>query len=238
MKFIMTAMIKLIAIIAVFCLMQESAMAIEKPDYSVEQTDGKFEVRAYPSMILAEVDVMGDRDTAANRGFRKLAGFIFGDNVTVDGSGKDGSSKISMTAPVVQSSQSQKISMTSPVIQKPQMIRESQSIDMTAPVVQSPSAEGKWTVNFMMPSKYSMQTLPKPTDSDIRIFETKPYRSVSIRFSGRGTKSNLAKQEKRLMTWAAEQGLEIVGNPEYAFYNPPIVPPMFRRNEVHYRLKD
>jgi hypothetical protein len=221
MKFILTAAITLSVILGVFLFMRSSAVAIEKPDYTVEREDGKFQIRTYPPMLLAEVDVTGDRDTAANRGFRKLAGFIFGDNETQTGentsTGKS-SGKIAMTAPVVQTPKSTKI-------------------DMTSPVVQTPNAEGKWTVNFMMPSEYSLETLPTPTDKDIRIFMSAPYRSVSIRFSGRGTQSNLAKHEKRLSAWIAQQGLEIEGGPEYAFYDAPFIPPMFRRNEIHYRLK-
>lgn len=216
MKIILTAAIIIGIIFGVFFLMQSSAMATEKPNYTVEREDGKFQIRAYPSMLLAEVYVTGDRDQAANRGFRKLAGFIFGDNETQMGT-EDNSSKIAMTAPVVQTPQSAKI-------------------DMTSPVVQTPNAEGKWTVNFMMPSEYTMETLPKPTDKDIRIFKSDPYRSVSIRFSGRGTKSNLAKHEKKLTDWIAAQGLEIEGGPEYAFYDAPFIPPMFRRNEIHFRL--
>lgn len=185
------------------------AMAIEKPNYTVIIEEGKFEVRDYPPMILAEVKVTGDRDQAASQGFRKLAAFIFGDNAP--------NSKIAMTAPVVQTPKSEKIAMTSPV-------------------VQTPNADGKWTVNFMMPSEYTMETLPKPTDGDIRIFESQPYRTVSIRFSGRGRMKNLNKHQAKLDEFIAEQGLEVVGGPEYAFYDAPFVPPFLRRNEVHYRL--
>jgi len=218
MKIIFTAAITLTVILGVFLFMQSSALATEKPDYTVEREDGKFQIRAYPSMLLAEVDVIGDRDQAANRGFRRLAAFIFGDNEIQTGK-EDSSSKIAMTAPVVQTPQSTKI-------------------DMTSPVVQTPNAEGKWTVNFMMPSEYTMETLPKPTDKDIRIFKSEPYRSVSIRFSGRGTKSNLAKHKTRLTDWIAAQGLVTEGGPEYAFYDAPFIPPMFRRNEIHFRLEN
>lgn len=186
-----------------------SAMATEKPNYTVTMQDGKFEVRDYPPMILAEVKVAGDRNQAANRGFRKLAAFIFGDNKP--------NAKIAMTSPVVQSPESEKIAMTSPV-------------------VQTPDADGKWTVNFMMPSEYSMETLPKPTDGDIRIYKSEPYRTVSIRFSGRGKMKSLKKHQDELDTFVAEKGLQIIGGPEYAFYDAPFVPPFLRRNEVHYRL--
>ena len=204
MRYFITAIILIIAIVVGM-----QAMATEKPKYTVTMEEGKFEVREYPPMLLAEVKVTGDRDEAANRGFRKLAAFIFGDNTP--------NAKIAMTAPVVQTPESEKIAMTSPV-------------------VQTPDTDGKWTVNFMMPSEYTMETLPKPIDGDIRIFKSQPYRTVSIRFSGRGRMKNLNKHQAKLDTFIAEQGLKVVGGPEYAFYDAPFVPPFLRRNEVHYRL--
>ena len=204
MRYILTSLL-----LAFSLLSGAKAMAIEKPNYTVVMSEDKFEVREYPPMMLAEVKVTGNRDQAANRGFRKLAAFIFGDNTP-----------------------NSKIAMTAPVMQKP----ESQKIAMTAPVMQTPNADGKWTVNFMMPSEYSMETLPKPTDGDIRIYMSEPYRTVSIRFSGRGKMKNLNKHQAKLDEFVAAQGLKIVGGPEYAFYNAPFVPPFLRRNEVHYRL--
>ena len=155
-------------ILALSMLVGAKAMATEKPDYSVVMSEGKFEIREYPSMLLAEVKVTGDRRQAANRGFRKLAGFIFGDNQP--------NAKIAMTSPVMQAPKSEKIAMTSPVMQ-------------------TPYSDGEWTINFMMPSEYSIETLPKPTDLDIRIFESTPYRTVSIRFSGRGEMKSLKKHQ-------------------------------------------
>ena len=197
--------------LALSFLVGAEAMATEKPDYNTVMTEGKFEVREYPSMLLAEVKVTGDRGEAANRGFRKLAAFIFGDNLP--------NAKIAMTSHVTQTPKSEKIAMT-------------------APVMQTPIKNGEWTVNFMMPSEYSMETLPKPTDSDIRIFKSKPYRTVSIRFSGRGKMKSLKKHQAKLDDFVAAQGLKITGGPEYAFYDAPFVPPFLRRNEVHYRLID
>lgn len=198
-------------ILAFSVLLGARAMATEKPDYRVVMTEGKFEIREYPSMLLAEVKVTGDRRQAANRGFRKLAGFIFGDNQP--------NAKIAMTSPVMQTPKSEKIAMTSPVMQ-------------------TPNTNGEWTINFMMPSEYSIETLPKPTDLDIRIFESTPYRTVSIRFSGRGEMKSLKKHQAKLDEFVKSQGLKIIGGPEYAFYDAPFVPPILRRNEVHYRLAD
>lgn len=66
----------------------------EGPAYAVEVQDGAFELRRYAPQIVAEVTVRGDRRTALSRGFRVLAGYIFG--------GNEGGAKVAMTAPVAQ----------------------------------------------------------------------------------------------------------------------------------------
>ena len=187
----------------------QSAMAIETPNYTVKMSHNNYEIRSYPSMLVAEVTVMGDRDQASTRGFRKLAAFIFGDNIS--------SESISMTSPVSQRKVSEKIAMTSPVLQKQ-------------------TEKGQWIVNFMMPGKYNKQSLPVPLDDDIRIIETEPYSTVSIRFSGSASKRNLKDHQNKLDEFLLSRKIDITGEPEYAFYDAPFVPPMFRRNEIHYRI--
>ena len=206
MKYGLTGLVIVILVLG-FMGFSSSANATEKPQYVVVKTDDKIEIRDYPVMLLAEVTVSGDRDEAANRGFRKLAGFIFGDNQT--------KSKISMTSPVVQMPQAEKV--------KSGKIK-SEKISMTAPVMQTPSNDGTWTVNFMMPSKYSMENLPVPNDADIRIFETMPYRTISLRFSGRSSKKNIGKHQEKLNDYMAWKGLTALSGPEYAFYDAPFVP--------------
>jgi hypothetical protein len=175
--------------------MPSSSHAVELPDYKVIKSDGAFEIRDYPSLLIAEVTVSGDRGQAGGRSFRKLAGFIFGgnDNET--------------------------------------------SIKMTAPVVQTPQEDGRWVVNFMMPSKFNKSNLPRPNDEDIRIRETEPVQTVSLRFNGRAGEQSLKRRNKELMDYISAKGLEAVGEPYYAFYDAPMVPGPFRRNEVHMRLK-
>jgi len=185
------------------------AKATEKPQYTVIESHNEIEIRDYPSMLLAEVKVYGDRDRAANQGFRKLAAFIFGDNTN--------NNTIAMTSPVTQSPSSTKIAMTSPV-------------------VQTPYGDRTWTVNFMMPSEYSIETLPVPIDNDIKIYESQPYRTISLRFSGRSTEQNIKRHQKQLEAYIAETGADVLSGPEYAFYDAPFVLPMLRRNEVHYRV--
>ena len=72
-------------------------------------SEKNIEIRNYPPVIVAETEVAGERDKAISGGFRTIAGYIFGNNLS--------SQKVAMTAPVTQQP-SEKIAMTAPVTQR------------------------------------------------------------------------------------------------------------------------
>ena len=194
----------LIAAIAMLAIV-EPAMAIEQPKYDLKLKDGDFEIRRYAPYIVAEVVVSGDQGQAVQLGFRKLAGYIFGGNA--------GRANIPMTAPVAQ---------------KP----EGETIAMTSPVTQSPAADGRWTVQFMMPPAYTMSTLPKPNDPDVH-FRSEPAREMAVlRFSGVARERSYRDKTTALRTWVAAKKLTVQGSAVLAQYNPPWTPWFMRRNEV------
>ena len=55
-------------------------MTTEEPSFHMSFKEGPFEVRDYPSLVAAGVTIIGDRNQAANEGFKLLAGYIFGAN--------------------------------------------------------------------------------------------------------------------------------------------------------------
>ena len=73
-------------------------MTYESPAYEVEREIEDVEIRRYEPYVVAETYVRAPLERAGNGGFRRLAGYIFGDIRTVDG----GSTKIAMTTPVTQ----------------------------------------------------------------------------------------------------------------------------------------
>jgi len=67
---------------------------VEKPKYTVLESDGDIEIRQYPALRVAEIKRSGDRSTAVRNAFSPLASYIFAKE-------REGE-KISMTAPVTQ----------------------------------------------------------------------------------------------------------------------------------------
>jgi len=187
-----------------FLLIPSFAMAIEEPKYTVVTKDRDIEVRLYEMHIVAETVVdTSDFDEASDQGFRRLAGYIFGGNKV--------QRKLSMTSPVT-TEQSQKIAMTAPV----EMVQDGTSLKMT----------------FMMPSEFTMESLPIPNDSRVTLRRVPERKLAVIRFSGRWTEDNFREHTNELMAWIQKQGLKTCGAPVVARYNPPFVPSFFRRNEV------
>lgn len=175
---------------------------VEQPDYIAETTDGNIEVRRYGPMIVAEAVVEGERKAAISTGFRLIADYIFGANTP--------SAKIEMTAPVEQ---------------------QKQTVAMTAPVTQQ-AAGTSWSVRFVMPKSWTMETLPAPKDPRVVLKPIPQRRYVAITFSGRATDDVIERRTEELRRYAANQKLTTHGEPVLAFYNPPWTLPFFRRNEI------
>ena len=176
---------------------------VEKPDYKVIQTEQNIEIRQYEPMIIAEVEVDGKREDAIREGFRLIADYIFGNNTV--------QRDIAMTAPVQQ--------------------QESQKIAMTAPVQQQ-STGRSWQISFVMPSKYSMETLPEPKNDRVRLKGIMTKKFVVIKFSGTNSNENVTEHENQLMNYIEANQIKIIDSPKYAFYNAPWTLPFMRRNEV------
>lgn len=121
-----------------------------------------------------------------------------------------------------------KVAMTTPVTQ-------SEKIAMTAPVTQAGSDAG-WTVQFMMPARYTLDTLPVPDDPRIRLVSVPARRMVVLTFPGMATTEGLQARTETLRGWAAARGIVLRGGPQFMFYDSPFTLPWSRRNEVAFDL--
>ncbi len=208
-----------VALIGLFLgiLGTSNAMATEEPKYEVVFSEGDMEVRRYAPMLIAEAEVEGSMDEASNKGFRLIADYIFGNNQSSDSEQR---SKIAMTAPVTVEPQPSRISMTAPVTVEPQ----SAETDM--------QAARRWRIHFVMPSQYTLDTIPRPRNSAVKLREVPASHHAVHRYSGFNTLSRVQKKTEELLQWTAAKSLTITGNPQLSRYDPPWTLPMFRRNEI------
>ena len=182
------------------------------PYEPLEQFDG-VELRRYPRTVLVET-------TAADSGtaFRRLFGYITGANEV--------SETVAMTAPVT--TRSETIAMTAPVRT---LRREGATVPMTAPV-RTDRGAGTVTMAFYLPSEYTAETAPVPTDPDVRLV-VEPSRTVAVRrFSWYATDDRVERERQRLFAALDERGIEGRGQGVLLQYNDPWTPPFMRRNEV------
>ena len=195
-------------------LVVESALSVagvrvgtEEPHFIRQPLTGTVEIRQYGPRIAAETAVAEDEDRARSIGFRRLARYIFGAN-----------------------HRDETISMTAPVSQQPN--RDGDEIAMTAPVAQSLNGNGQWTIRFFMPSKWSIETLPKPDDDNVRLV-TVPAEPVAVlRFTGDRSPKAVASRAEELVRTLQDNDIVPVGQSTAWFYDPPWTLPFRRRNEI------
>lgn len=190
-------------IIAMITLIGLIMSNVEQAKYKIVESYDAVEIRDYAPMIVAEVVVMGKREETIKQGFRMIADYIFGGNIPAK--------KIAMTAPVTQT-KGEKIAMTAPVIQQ--------------------ADEDMWMVKFVMPEGYTLDTLPVPKNSSVKLKSIPGKRFAVIRFSGIADNKKLQQNEATLLAFIKDKYLKPISTTSYAFYNPPWTLPFLRRNEV------
>ncbi|MBT8445447.1 MAG: heme-binding protein [Gammaproteobacteria bacterium] len=181
-------------------------MSLEQPNYQVLYKDGDIEYRQYDSYLVSEtiIENVADYKAAGNEGFRRLFRYITG--------GNQGRAKIAMTKPVAQVPASEKIAMTVPV--------------------QQTGSDTGWRIAFMLPSQYTLESAPAPTDPRVQIREVPGRLMAVLRYSGRWTERNFSKKQAALLDSVLGQSVNPVGDIQTALYDPPYMPPFLRRNEI------
>jgi hypothetical protein len=179
----------------------------EGPAYSVVKKDGVVEIRDYQGYITAQVNVSSDYNGAMYSGFMKLFNYISGKNTN--------RSKISMTAPVTQEKNP-----------------GSEKITMTAPVTSEKVNNNEYTVSFVMPAEYTLNSLPVPDDMNITFNKIGPHRAAVISFSGRMDEALANTKMAELKEWLDKNNVKPKSNFIMAQYNPPWIPGFMRKNEI------
>lgn len=182
----------------------------EEPSYEVIKKDGPFEIRRYHRQLRAKVCLEGmSFDEFRETAFKKLAGYIFG--------GNRGRANIAMTAPVLQHS--------------------GEKIEMTSPVLHEHGADESWTMDFILPEKYNLATVPEPLDPDVRLEQVESATTAVMTYSGNNTEERMHARENELAAWLRTlPQYRTEGEFYCAQYDAPFVIPFLKKNEVQVRV--
>ncbi len=180
----------------------------EEAEYALIERDGRFELREYAPRIVAETRVDAGFDEAGNTAFRRLFAYISGANVA-----------------------GREIAMTAPVVAGQDLAGAATEIDMTAPVIGEADERG-WRFAFVLPSTFTADTAPQPTDATVRL-AAEPRRTVAaVRYSGRWLERSYRRELAGLEDWMRARGLEAASTARVLAYDPPWTLPFLRRNEI------
>lgn len=180
---------------------------IEQPPYEVVASlSDDIEIRQYAERIAVEATVTADDpDDARNAAFRLLFDYISGANRA--------QAEIAMTVPV-------------------ESTRASQQIEMTAPVESQTGATGTMTMRFFLPSRFTPESAPKPTDDRVRLVLMPEQRFAVLTFSGPRNQQVVSARAEQLRAALKARDRSPGTSASAFFYDPPWTLPWFRRNEV------
>jgi hypothetical protein len=191
------------------------AMATEEPQFETLSKHGHIELRRYAPFIVAETFVEGDLDAASGAGFRAIADYIFGNNVAANPLAPNKvAEKIAMTVPVTMEpaaeaskTASQKMAMTAPVTMEPLPADAQAGAKGGA---QGPTMQGvkRWRMHFVMPSAYTLATLPKPNNPAVLLRQVPAKTWAVLRYSGFNTEAGTQKRTDELAAWLAQRNIK------------------------------
>ena len=113
--------------------------------------------------------------------------------------------------------------------------KNSEKIAMTVPVTQA-IKDNKLFMQFYLPAKFNIQTIPIPTNPDIEIATIQEGYYAVIKYSGRSSDKNFEKHSSILKEKLLEDKISIMGSPIKATYNSPFTLPFLRRNETMFNV--
>lgn len=182
----------------------------ENPKFEKLGKEGHVELRRYDPMLVAEVAIAGDHAHGVDEGFDKLAKYIFGANTT-----------------------HAEMSMTNPVFQEQE--NGDDAAGMNAPVLHEKgfgAAGDTWRISFVLPSKFSLMTVPKPLDPDIHLHDLPAATVGVVEYSGNNTEEHMEKAASILRAWLASTRRIALSPIRWAQYDAPYTVPFLKRNEA------
>jgi hypothetical protein len=116
---------------------------------------------------------------------------------------------------------------------------------MTAPVTLSATQQGadmasanKWRVHFVMPAKYTLNNIPLPNNTEVKLREIPGKLFAVHSYTGFNSVSRVQTKSDELLAWLQSKTFKPLGSVQLSRYDPPWTLPMFRRNEVMVEIEE
>jgi len=184
---------------------------LESPRYTVLEKRDWYEIRQYEPYLVAEVEVFWDQNQALNSGFRYLAEYIFWGNT-----------------------KSEKIAMTTPVAD---IQNSTEKIAMTTPVNDIKTSEQSHIIQFSLPRKYTLKTLPTPNSERVELKEIEWYKAAALTYRLWASETKVENKKQLLRGYLKRDGVTVEWSLKSAQYNPPASFPLTRRNKIIAKIK-
>ncbi len=114
--------------------------------------------------------------------------------------------------------------------------QKQEKISMTTPVV-SYEEDNSLVTGFYVPSKFTKETVLKPSEQSVYIQELKESLYAVIKFRGSWTEKNYTHHDDILKDYISKSDYEITSPRLILRYQPPFIPGIFRHNEIAYQVK-
>lgn len=113
---------------------------------------------------------------------------------------------------------------------------QKEAIPMTTPILQQ-KINNEWIVSFILPKNYTLNNIPTPNNKNIYFREISPAKYIAILFSGKADNKNITENNRLLKKYCNEYNINIINASKLlAFYSPPWMIPMLKRNEILYKI--
>jgi hypothetical protein len=110
-------------------------------------------------------------------------------------------------------------------------------LEVGDPVIQYKAING-YNVQFTMPDKKHIDTIPEPNNRAIKLKELAPKKVAVLTYSGSWSEERFQAKSKELKDALLKDGISFEGEPTFNRFNSPFQFWFLRRNEIWIEVKD
>ena len=181
----------------------------EEALYATLYSDGDYEIRLYEPLIIAQTPAEGNYRQATKAGYDRLTAYVSGDNLARQAIVGGTSYEGALGG--------SKVELTTPYYEE--------------------FINGFWLTSVALPERYTLATLPKPSDNLITFDALPRIKTAVIRFSGIRSERLINQKADQLLQWIKQENLTPISAARSAVFDAPLALPGLRRHEIHISIR-